>query len=114
MIQGSDSVYIVLGNGAAPVLISNDRGNSWRTVLTPLQSGEASAGIFSIDFKSDGLEGIVVGGDYRGDNFTTVANAALTRDGGDTRELIPDGNNPGVCKMDQISFNKLANAVYVI
>jgi photosystem II stability/assembly factor-like uncharacterized protein len=96
---GDSTVYIGLGGQEASLFYSNDRGESWNKTITPLQSGEPTAGIFSIDFKND-LEGLMVGGDYRGDSLTAI-NAAYTTNGGRTwlpvmSSMKPQGYRSGV------------------
>ena len=93
-------VSIGLGSTESTFLNSNDRGETWTSVATPIQHGTPSAGIFSIDFVNS-LEGFIVGGDYRGDNETTEANAARTTDGGITWNLIQDNRNPGTSNYEQ-------------
>jgi len=76
------------GTGAAArsrVARTTDSGSTWQIVDTPLPAGP-SAGIFSIAFR-DADNGIVVGGDYRRED-EAVDNAAVTRDGGRTWELV--------------------------
>jgi len=97
--QGDSAVYIGLGGQEASLFYSYDRGESWSKTITPLQSGEPTTGIFSIDFKND-LEGLMVGGDYRGDSLTAI-NAAYTSNGGRTwlpvmSSLKPQGYRSGV------------------
>ena len=72
------------GTGAASnsrMLITDDGGESWRIVDTPVAS-TASSGIFSVAFR-DPKHGLTVGGDYRREN-DAVDNAAVTEDGGAT------------------------------
>jgi hypothetical protein len=46
------------------VFRSNDGGVTWKVADTPIMTGVASAGIFSLAF-SDEKNGVAVGGDYR-------------------------------------------------
>ena len=97
--QGDSAVYIGLGGEAESVHYSTDRGETWQKTNSPLQSGEPTEGIFSIDFKND-LEGLMVGGDYRGDSLTAI-NAAYTTNGGRTwlpvmSSMKPKGYRSGV------------------
>lgn len=89
--QGKNNVWI--GTSAARVLYSTDGGETWRISTTPIQTGQPSAGIFSIAFK-DAKNGAVVGGDYRKENESRD-NAAITEDGGKTWTLakapLPSG-----------------------
>jgi len=73
-----------IGTGAASnsrILITDDRGASWRVVDTPV-AASPSAGIFSVAFR-DPRHGVTVGGDYRREN-DAIDNAAVTADGGNT------------------------------
>lgn len=101
--NGESSVYIGLGGEEASLFYSSDKGETWAKTITPMQSGEATQGIFSIDFKND-LEGLMVGGDYRGDSLTRI-NSAYTTDGGVSwfpvmASLSPDGYRSGVAVYD--------------
>jgi photosystem II stability/assembly factor-like uncharacterized protein len=91
--QGDSAVYIGLGGPEASLFYSQDRGITWNKTISPLQSGQPSEGIFSIDFKND-LEGIMVGGDYRGDSLSNI-NAAYTTNGGRTWLPMRSSNKPG-------------------
>ena len=62
--EGTDTVYITLGNTQANIVYSFDKGDTWGETVTDLQSGDPSAGLFSVDFKNE-THGILVGGDYR-------------------------------------------------
>lgn len=85
-VYGTDHAWIGTGAaGAARVLRSRDRGQSWTVATTPLPAGP-SAGIFSIAFR-DALNGFVVGGDYKKE-VEAVDNAAATSDGGATWTLV--------------------------
>ncbi len=102
-VSGENNVYIGLGGEEASLFYSFDKGESWSKTITPLQSGEPTQGIFSIDFKND-QEGLMVGGDYRGDSLTRI-NAAYTNDGGESwlpvmAGLSPDGYRSGVAFYD--------------
>lgn len=96
---GESDVYIGLGGQEASVHYSKDKGATWQKTISPLQSGQPTEGIFSIDFKND-MEGIMVGGDYRGDSLTAI-NAAYTTNGGRTwlpvmSSMKPKGYRSGV------------------
>lgn len=96
---GENAVYIGLGGQEASVHYSTDKGETWQKTISPIQSGEPTEGIFSIDFKND-MEGLMVGGDYRGDSLTAI-NAAYTTNGGRTwlpvmSSMKPKGYRSGV------------------
>ena len=76
--------HVWIGTTASRVLHSADRGRTWTVAQTPVPTS-ASAGIFSIAFRSE-THGIVVGGDFEKD-AEAVDNAAVTTDGGKTWTL---------------------------
>ncbi|MFC1554579.1 WD40/YVTN/BNR-like repeat-containing protein [candidate division KSB1 bacterium] len=92
IVQGENNVWFATGGGAARVFRSTDRGDTWTVHETPMISGEASQGIFSLAFR-DANTGIIVGGDYRVDSLGT-GNCALTTDGGVTWNLVEGENRP--------------------
>jgi photosystem II stability/assembly factor-like uncharacterized protein len=85
-VEGKNNVWFATGGMAARVFRSTDRGRTWSVARTPLISGIESAGIFSIAFR-DGVNGIIVGGDYKKPNEAKDSVAATT-DGGRTWKLI--------------------------
>lgn len=80
--RGDSTVLIGTGNAAsARVLRSDDRGETWDAVTTPVVSGEG-AGITTLSFLDD-RAGVALGGDLaRPEAFTE--NVAITADGGRT------------------------------
>ncbi len=77
-----------IGTGAAArarVLLTHDRGRTWKISETPLVSS-SSAGIFSVAFR-DAKHGVIVGGDYMKEK-EAVDNLAVTNDGGATWTLV--------------------------
>lgn len=85
-VHGESHVWIATGGAIARVFHSQDRGKTWNVAVTPLVSGNAASGIFSIAFRDEN-HGVIVGGNYQEPN-AAQANAALTSDGGKTWELI--------------------------
>ncbi|WP_433273238.1 WD40/YVTN/BNR-like repeat-containing protein [Actinosynnema sp. CS-041913] len=84
---GSRDAWIATGGGAkARVLHSSDGGWRWRVTDTPLFSSP-SAGVFATAFRTP-RHGVAIGGDYA-DPTGTVANLALSRDGGRTWSAAP-------------------------
>jgi len=101
--NGESNVYIGLGGPEASLFYSFDKGETWAKTITPLQSGEPTQGVFSIDFKNE-EEGLMVGGDYRGDSLTRI-NAAYTTDKGESwfpimASLSPKGYRSGIAVFD--------------
>jgi photosystem II stability/assembly factor-like uncharacterized protein len=77
---GDRHAWIGLGNASATrVLITSDRGRSWRVAVTPIVSGEAN-GIAAIAFR-DTLNGVALGGEI-GNADGRSDNVAITSDGG--------------------------------
>lgn len=75
-----ERAYIASGGGSqARVFWSDDRGQSWQPVNTPVAAGTSSAGIFALAFR-DQNHGIAIGGDYQQPWQDAVA--AVTSDGG--------------------------------
>jgi photosystem II stability/assembly factor-like uncharacterized protein len=81
---GSDDIYIGTGGPAARVFHSADRGRTWTVADTPILSGEASFGIFSVTCSGDAV--IAVGGDYKNVNRSDRV-AAYSLDAGKTWKL---------------------------
>jgi len=91
-VAGKDLVWIGTGGGErSRIFMSQDSGENWRVMNTPIVSGAASRGVFSISFRDD-LNGVAVGGDYKNDK-SNFANCALSDDGGLSWMLV-DGNQP--------------------
>lgn len=84
-IYGDRFVWLATGGSAARVFRSTDRGRTWAASDTPITKGSDSRGIFSIAF-NDGLNGVIVGGDYKKPDDAT-ATAAFTNDGGKTWQM---------------------------
>jgi len=83
---GESTVWIGLGSPASRVFKSEDKGKIWAVVETAMKRPKPTGGIFSLAFTSD-TYGIAVGGDYEDDRDNSL-NAAITKDGGNTWEVI--------------------------
>jgi photosystem II stability/assembly factor-like uncharacterized protein len=59
----NNDIYFGTGGPAARAFHSTDRGRSWTAVATPIASGNASSGIFSL--ACHGRYVVAVGGDYK-------------------------------------------------
>ena len=86
----TDQIWIATGGDKARVFQSKDKGKSWTVRSTPMASGNASSGIFSISFR-DSLNGIAVGGDYERPDATVVT-LIRTVDGGKSWTAITGDN----------------------
>jgi len=82
-LEGND-IHFGTGGPAARVFASHDFGKTWTVVETPIVSGNASSGIFSLFCDERTI--VAVGGDYQ-DPTRAYKNAAVSRDGGKTWEL---------------------------
>lgn len=104
--QGDSSVYIGTGGSVARVFYSQDQGESWAVVNTPMIAGDASQGIFSLAFKNRSF-GMAVGGDYTRE-AEGKDNVIVTRDGGQTWGLSEGA------KLDYRSCIKFAGAFIIV
>jgi photosystem II stability/assembly factor-like uncharacterized protein len=94
-VQGQHNVWFGTGGGAVSrVFRSTDRGQTWKVATTPIKSGNASSGIFSLTFK-DARRGIAVGGDYQKIGEASD-NVARTTDGGATWTAGGRSEPPGL------------------
>jgi photosystem II stability/assembly factor-like uncharacterized protein len=78
-LAGSEHAWIGTGGDSARVYLSNNAGQSWSVVNTPILSGSPMKGIYSLSFKNN-LEGIAVGGEWNVKN--PMRSKAFTCDGG--------------------------------
>jgi len=88
-----DNAWVATGGKKSRVMHTADRGKTWKVYDTPIASGKAMTGIFSIDFRDEN-NGIVFGGNWeqKSDNSK---NKAITTNGGKSWKLIADGDEPG-------------------
>ena len=96
-LDGKD-IYFGTGGPAARFFASHDLGRTWAVAETPIVSGNASSGIFSIFCDERTI--VAVGGDYQ-DPGRAYKNAAVSRDGGKSWELAtqpPGGYRSAVGK----------------
>ena len=94
-IYDGREIYFATG-GASRVLRSKDLGKTWTVYQTPVITGKASCGIFSIVVRASDV--VVVGGDYQ-DPKSAYKNAAVSHDSGETWQLpknLPGGYRSAV------------------
>lgn len=85
--QGKTSAWFATGGAkTARVFGSADNGKTWTVADTPIKTGNAASGIFSIAFKN-AKTGIVVGGDYQKEKEASEQ-IAMTNDGGRNWVLV--------------------------
>ena len=82
-----DAWFATGGARTARVFHSRDGGETWTAAPAPLRAGSPGAGIFSLAFLNQ-RQGIAVGGDYL-HPAQTQGNAALTADGGQSWQAVP-------------------------
>lgn len=83
-------IWVTSGGNLARVFHSDDWGETWRGIDTPMIAGEPSTGIFSIAFH--GKQGIAVGGDYNEEDEGND-NVMRSDDGGMTWKIIRNTDN---------------------
>lgn len=94
VVQGKRNVWIASGGGSVGrVFHSSDRGRTWAVSNTALPAGEAT-GLFGMHFFTD-KNGMVVGGNYKQEQ-QPGPNAAITRDGGKTWQVVAQTDPPGL------------------
>lgn len=80
--RGVRTAFLASGGGAKThVYVTQDRGNSWTTIETPIAAGSSAAGVFSLAFKDENT-GVALGGNY--ERPAQPGGVALTTDGGKT------------------------------
>jgi photosystem II stability/assembly factor-like uncharacterized protein len=80
-LAGDSALWIGTGGGGkGRVMLSPDRGRTWRVVDTPVHADGPASGIFAVAF-FDARRGVAVGGDYTKPTLA-ASSVALTHDGG--------------------------------
>ncbi|MEO9511462.1 MAG: oxidoreductase [Flavobacteriaceae bacterium] len=75
------------------LLFSEDKGKTWTAIEIPILITEPYQGIYSIDFYDENL-GYGIGGSFEFSDLKK-SNKMITTDGGETWELIAEGQEPG-------------------
>ena len=83
-VFGSKTVWLGMGGIKSRVFKSEDGGNNWIAIETPIAHGGESTGIYSLVFKNKQV-GIAVGGDYTDQSIKNTM--AYTENGGLTWNL---------------------------
>ena len=100
LLYGKSELYFATGGPKARVFHSADLGQTWTVSETPILSGKASQGIFSLVRAGETV--VVVGGDYSEPNRREKT-AAFSADEGKTWQLaaeLPAGYRSGVDTFD--------------
>ena len=92
-VRPGGEVWFCTGGTVSRLFHSRDWGKTWEIAASPLLSGQASFGTFSIAFLDD-KTGLIVGGDYRNEKASDK-NAAWTDDGGKTWTLVKESRPAG-------------------
>ncbi|MBO6607043.1 oxidoreductase [Psychroserpens sp.] len=88
-----DHTWVATGGKASRILYSSDKGETWEVFDTPIIQGQATNGMYSIDFY-DKDNGFAIGGDYT-KAADSSANKIRTKDGGKTWEIVAENKSPG-------------------
>ncbi len=107
-----DKTWIATGGTSSRVLYSPNKGKTWEVFETPIVQGEATTGIYSMDFYDDS-NGFAIGGDYTQPE-NNLANKIVTSDGGKTWSLVADGKGPGYRSCVQYIPGSNANSLIVV
>jgi len=91
------------------VFYSPDKGTTWEVIQTPIINNDETTGIYSIDFDTNKV-GFAVGGDYTKPK-NTIANKAITQDGGKSWELVANEQLPGYKSCVQFIPNSGGNDI---
>ncbi len=106
------NTWIATGGKTSRIYFSPDKGKTWQVFETPMISGEATTGIYSLAFYDD-KNGFAIGGDYT-KSENTDANKIVTSDGGKTWSLVADGKKPGYSSCVQYVPNGDAKSLVVV
>lgn len=87
---------VLLGTTTGRLLSSGDRGKTWNSVQSPIESSKPTSGIFSI--ASNGEGAIMVGGDYIQEDYNAESSAYMDSTGNWylIKEDLPGGFRSGV------------------
>ncbi|WP_333601106.1 WD40/YVTN/BNR-like repeat-containing protein [Flavobacterium sp.] len=109
VIKGNKT-WIVSGGVKSRVFSSEDKGNSWKVIETPIVQGKAMTGIFTADFYDENI-GIIAGGNYE-IPIQNFQNKAMTQDGGKTWKLIAE--NAGFGYASCVQFVPKSNGKQIV
>ncbi|MDG1573465.1 oxidoreductase [Robiginitalea sp. M366] len=91
LVLKGDHAWVV--SSRSRIWHSPDRGHTWEVVQTPAGGPEPTQGLYSLAFW-DEITGYAIGGDYTRPDAVSQ-NKARTTDGGQSWELVADGQQPG-------------------
>ncbi len=91
-----DKTWIASGGITSRVYFSKDKGKQWEVFETPMINGKNTTGTYSMDFYDENI-GMLYGGDYTAPD-QSIANKAITIDGGKTWNVKAENQQDGVYK----------------
>ena len=103
---------IWIGTTQGNIYKSEDSGESWQVVKTPLLKESPTQGIYSLDFYDVNI-GVAMGGDYTQPEVNRL-NKVITKDGGLNWVPIADGNGPGYTSCVQFVPNSGGNDIVAL
>ncbi len=103
---------IWIGTTHGNIYKSENLGESWQVVKTPLLKESPTQGIYSLDFYDVNI-GVAMGGDYTQPEVNRL-NKAITKDGGLNWVSIADGNGPGYTSCVQFVPNSGGNDIMAL
>lgn len=107
-----NTVWIATGGKSSRILKLNLKNQEIEIFNTPFIQGEASQGMYAIDFYKDTL-GIAVGGDYTKQE-ANINNIATTIDGGKTWQIVASGKNAGYATGVKIKPNSKGKEIVAV
>jgi len=103
-----DKVWMISGGKKSRVFSSNDKGETWQVQELPIVQGGQMTGAFTMDFYR-GKKGMILGGDWSKMKQNTK-NKLISNDGGDSWQLVADGEGVGYRSCVQVVPNTKGKA----
>ncbi len=107
-----DKVWLATGGLKSRVFYSSDKGKTWEVSNTPIIQGEATTGIYTIDFYDEN-NGIIAGGNYT-NKFEKSTNKAITTNGGKTWTAIATNLSPNYVSCIQYVPNSKGKKIIAV
>ncbi len=105
-----DRITIVTGGVKSRVLVSEDKGNSWKAFEMPILQGSSMTGAFTHHFLDEKI-GIAMGGNFE-DKSSNQNNKVLTLDGGENWQIIAAGQIPGYTSCVQFASKQKIQTIF--
>ena len=97
---------------AGRIYYSENKGESWEIIQSPIVKEKETEGIYSIDFYDD-HNGFAIGGDYTNPE-NNEANKIATTDGGKSWQVVAKGQEPGYRSCVQYIPNREGKELVVL